>query len=157
MSGNKNLDRIFAITMKLDWDDPEQIYDKWIRKDHESVESFLSEVYEDCDVEKILSLYVNYEYLENQLLSFLESDGYAYGKTRWILKQYFEKLVGGIPDEIDEDFEGNRKCNQPEFGAIDDWLSFIEVMDDLYHNGPTERNLRGIRKMQNLYEEYLNS
>jgi hypothetical protein len=153
MSENKNLDRILAITMKLDWDDPEQIYDKWIRTDRKSVESFLSEIYEDCDVKKITSLFVNYEYFENQLLNFLPADSQAYDKTSWILKQYFEKLIGGIPDEISNNFEGTRRYYHPEFGTTDDWLYFVETMDDMYHNGPTEKNMRGIKRMQALYDE----
>lgn len=150
------LDRILAITMKLDWDEPEQIYDKWIRKDHEAVESFLAEIYKDCDVKKIASLYLNYEYLENQLLTFIAADFQAYDKAGWILKQYFERLIGGIPDEIPDGFEWQKKHYHPEFGTIDDWLNFVEVMDDMYHNGPTEKNLRGINKMRRLYDEFLN-
>lgn len=156
MSENRNLDRILAITMKLDWDDPEQIYDKWIREDHKSVESFLSEIYEDCDVKKITSLYVNYEYLENQLLNFLPADSQSYDKTRWILKQYFESLIGGCPDAIYDDFEGSRKYYHPEFGTTDEWLDFVETMDDMYYNGPTEKNMRGIKRMQILYDEHMN-
>lgn len=153
---NKNLNRILEMTMKLDWDDPEQIYDKWIRQDHKAVESFLAEIYEDCDVKKIASLFVNYEYLENQILNFLESDGQAYDKTRWILKQYFEELIGGSPDAIPDDFEGSRRYYHPEFGTTRDWLDFIKTMDDMYYNGPTERNIRGIKRMQILYDEYVN-
>jgi hypothetical protein len=156
MSTNKNLERILAMTMKLDWDDPEQIYDKWIRQDHKAVESFLAEIYEDCDVKKITSLYVNYEFLENQLLQFIEADSQMYDKTRWILRQYFATLIGDCPDEIPDDFDGSRKHYHPEFGTTEDWLDFVEAMDDMYRNGPTEKNLRGIKRMQILYDEYVN-
>lgn len=153
---NRHLERIL-IFADWDWDEPEEVYDKWIRKDHEAVGQFLTEIYNDCDAEKIKSLYFNYEYLENQLLTFITADSQAYDKTRWVLKQYFERLIGGIPDEIPDDCDGCRKHYHPEFGTTDDWLDYIEIMNDMHRNGPTEKVMRGIKRMQILHQEYLNS
>ena len=139
-----------------DWDDPEEVYDKWLRKDHETVGKYLDSIFRDCENKQIRTLYFNYEFFENQILPFVESDCFAYKKTRWILKQYFEWLVGGCPDAIPDGIEGDRKYYHPEFGTTDEWLDFVKTIDDLYHNGPTEKNLRGIKRMQILYDKYMN-
>ena len=135
---------------------PEDVYDKCMRKDHEIISKYLDELYEDCDIQKIKTLYFNYEFFENQLMSFVEADSCAYDKTRWLLKQYLEELAGGCPEQIPDGCCEVRRHYHPEFGAIEDWLRYIEVIDDLYRNGPTEKNLRGIKKMQLLHDEYLN-
>jgi hypothetical protein len=157
MSGqtNKHLERILQIA-DWDWDEPESVYDKWIRKDQEAAGSFLAEIYEDCDTKKIESLYFNYEYFENQILGLVEADCHAYDKARWVLKQYFEFLIGGIPDQIEEKFDGTRAWFCPEFGETYDWLQFIESMDDLRHNGPNQKNINKMRYMMRLRDEHLN-
>jgi hypothetical protein len=155
--GNKN-ERLSKILMiaDWDWDNPEDVYDKWIRKDHDAAGSFLAEIYENCDDKKLQSLYFNYEYFENQILAFVESDSRAYDKARWVLKQYFEHLTGGIPDQIETKYDGTRAFFCPEFGETRDWIQFIEAMDDVYHNGLNDQNMRSVKKMQMLYDEYLN-
>jgi hypothetical protein len=139
-----------------DWDNPEEVYDQWIRQDRETVSKYLDSIFEDCDDKKIRTLYFNYEFFENQILRFVASDCFAYEKTHWILKQYFESLVGGVPDSIPDDYEGSRRTYHPEFGTTDDWMDFIATIHNLYHDGPTEKNLRGLRRMQILHDEYIN-
>lgn len=147
----QRLDRILSLS-EFNWENPEEIYDKWLREDHRIVGKFINELYDSEDDKKLRTLYFNYEFFENQLLTFLESDTFAYEKTHWILKQYFERLVGGIPDSIPE----FRKTYHPEFGDTSDWINFVETVDNIYHNGLTATNMRNVTRMHKLYEEYLN-
>jgi integrase len=139
-----------------DWNNPEEVYDTWLRKDHETVGKRLDSIFEDCDNKKIRTLYFNYEFFENQILAFVESDYFAYSKARWILKQYFKSLVGDIPDYIPDDYEGSRRTYHPEFGTTDDWMNFIKACDELYHDGMTAKVMKEFNRMNRLYEQYLN-
>lgn len=151
-------ERLNKILMMADWNwnNPEDVYDNWIRKDHDAAGDFLAGIYEDCDDKKLRSLYFNYEYFENQILAFVTSDSQAYDKVRWVLKQYFECLTGGIPDQIETKYDGTRAFFCPEFGETRDWIQFVEAMDDLHRNGLNDYNFKIMKKMRRLQEEYLN-
>ena len=152
---NRNLARILILA-DWDWNSPEEVHDKWLRKDKEAIGPFLEGLYPDCDTKKIANLYFNYGYLEDQIFPFVASDCFAYDKTRWILKQYFESLVGGIPDSIPNDFPESRRTYHPEFGMTDDWMMFVEAMQDLHANGLNDKNMKAMVRMRKLHEEYLN-
>ena len=151
----RNLERILILA-DWDWDNPEEVHDKWLRKDKEAILPFLEQLYLDCDPKAIANLYFNYGYLEDQILAFVASDCFAYDKARWILRQYAETIVGGVPDDIPDDYEGSRRTYHPEFGTTDDWIEFIEAMQDLHANGLNDKNMRAMVRMRRLHEEYLN-
>jgi hypothetical protein len=138
--------------MHLNWANPEEINMKWFGKDHDTLREILSVIYPDCDIDNLAFLFHCYDYLENQILAFIEADGFAYDKSRWILKQYFEDLIGGAPDSIDE----CRKTYHPEFGTTDDWLDFIKAAADMYRNGINTKNMKAFDRMSNLQSIYLN-
>ena len=146
---------------KFDWENPEEINMKWFGKEHDTLHEILDTMYPDCDIDKLTFLFQCYDYLENQLAGFLPCDGNFQFKIRWILKQYFEDLVGGIPDQLGEDQLDptyiTRKWNEPDCGTTDEWLEYVEAMCDLYRNGPDDKNLKAINRMRRLYQDFLDN
>lgn len=156
---NRNLERILILA-NWDWDSPEEVHEKWIRKDKEAIGPLLEDLYEDCDVEKLKFLYFNYEFLENQIQQFLEADSFAYDKSNWVLKQCFKDLVGECADELegkwyDPNWIG-RKCTEPEFGTTKDWLNFVDAMIEMYNRGMTSKVMAEVKNIRLLQDEYLN-
>lgn len=154
----ENMRRLVELS-KLNWDSPEDINVKWFGNEHDSLCEILEILYPDCDIDKLAFLFHCYDYLENQIQSFLDADGYSYDKSKWILKQYFESLVGGIPDELGDDKLDSlyitRQWNQPEFGATNEWLDFVNTAADIYRNGYTEKNMVAIARMRRLRQEFM--
>lgn len=145
----------------LNWEDPESINIKWFGKDFDTLHSILKLFYPDCDIDKLAFLFMCYDYLENQIRMLIEADGYAYDKSKWILKQYFTNIIGGVPDFLNPAWENetyldNRKWNEPEFGDTEEWLDYIEAVRDMYRNGLTDKTLKTINYMKRLQTQYLN-
>ena len=145
----------------MNWDNPEEINMQWFGQDRDTLENILKHLYPDCDTAKLAFLYKCYDFLENQIHAFLDADGMTYDKSNWILKQYYEDLIGGIPDQLGEDrldpLVVTRKCDEPEFGTTDEWLSFVEAMYDMYRNGPTDKTMVAIARMRRLRQEFMDN
>jgi hypothetical protein len=145
----------------LNWEDPEEINMKWFGQDKRTLHEILDGLYPDCDIDALTFLYQHYDFLENQIHQFLDMDGMAYDKSNWILKQYFEELVGGMPDQLGEDridpLIVTRECDKPEFGTTDEWLDFVKAMCDLYRNGPKEKNMAAILRMRRLRQTFMDN
>lgn len=160
MKNNTNNFRAIIATASMDWENPEEINMRWFGQDRDTLENILKHLYPECDTGRLAFLYKCYDFLENQIHQFLEADGMAYEKSNWILKQYFEHLVGGIPDGLEGDFYdpecAGRKCDQPEFGSTYDWIEFIDAMYDMYRNGMTKNVVKCLKYMHSKHEEYLN-
>ena len=155
---NENLKSIISV-MNLNWEDPEEINIKWFGKEHDALHAILDEIYPDCDIDRLAFLFQCYDYLENQICAFIDADGMSYEKSKWILKQYFEELVGGIPDQLGEDridqLVITRECDKPEFGTTDEWIDFVKAMCDMYRNGPDIKNMKAIAYMQKLRQDFM--
>lgn len=160
MKNNCNNFRTIVRTASMNWDNPEEINMQWFGQDRDTLENILRHLYPDCDTTKLAFLYQCYDFLENQIHMLLEQDGYAYDKSKWILKQYFKELVGSVPDFLDPAWENEtyleRKWNLPEFGDTDDWFDYIEAVADVYKNGLTDKNLKTINYMKRLQTKYMN-
>ena len=145
----------------FDWENPEEINMKWFGKEHDTLRKILDKLYPDCDIDKLTFLFQCYDYLENQLSPFITADCNYQFKVRWILKQYFEELVGGIPDQLGEDMLDStyitRKWNEPEYGATDEWLEYVDAMYNMYRNGPDSKALKAINNMQKLWQNFMDN
>ncbi|MBQ8626146.1 MAG: hypothetical protein IJ419_08300 [Agathobacter sp.] len=143
------------------WENPEDINIKWFGKECDTLHKILNKLYPDCDIDKLAFLFQCYDYLENQIAPFLPADGNWQFKCRWILKQYFESLVGGIPDQLGEDQLDptyiTRKWNEPDYGTTDEWLEYVETMYNMYRNGPEEKYLKVINGMYRLQQNFMDN
>lgn len=159
MEKNTNNFRAIIAAAAFNWEDPESVNMQWFGADRTTLIKLLDAIYPDCDSKELAFLYQHYDYLENQIHAFIDADGMAYEKSNWILKQYFEELVGGIPDQLGEDridpLIVTRGCDKPEFGTTDEWLDFVKAMCDMYRNGPTDKNTIAIARMRRLRQAFL--
>ena len=157
----KNNFRKIVEVANLDWDNPEVINMEWFGKEHDTLHAILDTMYPDCDIDKLAFLFQCYDYLENQIAPLLPQNGDCQYKIRWILRQYFEELVGGIPDELGEDLLDStnltRKWNQPEYGTTDEWLDYVKAMYELYREGPEEKTLKVIARMRRLQQNFMDN
>lgn len=155
-----NFRKIIAVA-DIDFENPEEVNMKWFGKEHDALYAILEAVYEDCDTDKLTFLFQCYDYLENQLSPFIPADSNYQFKVRWILRQYLEELIGGIPDELGEDMLDStyitRKWNQPEYGTTSEWLEYVDAMYDMYRNGPSSKTMKTINNMYRLQQNFMDN
>lgn len=145
----------------LNWERPVDVHIGWFEADRETLMTILDRLYPDCDISKLAFLYQHYDYLENQIFAFLDDDGESEVKAAWILRQHFEKIVGGIPDELGDDLLDStiitRTYDLPEFGKTDEWLDYVDAMYEMFVHGPTDKTMVAIARMRRLRQEFLDN
>jgi hypothetical protein len=132
------IDKLLA-SENFDWTNPDNTNVTYFYETRKFIPHLLKRVYPNVDgntLHKITFIYEQYDFLDDNIRPLVDmGTGCCADRTRWLIRQYLIMCLGKELSEIPCRNTENHKYCHPDFGTINEWMTYIESLYHMYYKG----------------------
>ncbi len=125
----------------LDWKNPDTINCLYFFQQNRHIVPLLKRVYPQANraqISKISFIYQHYDFLNHQVNRLVDLEmGMCADKSRWLIQRYLNYVLSGEKVDIPITEEPAHKYWHPDFGTIDEWIEFMDSVEEFYYGNVT--------------------